>query len=326
MQDVPVTESKGRAGRDDERRNPEPRGDSKIEGTVRRPEATACDTLSAEAPIDQRILREYDLLTRSERRLADHILTSPGCINASHAAELAEAVGVSKATIARFFQRLGYGGLRAARQSGRGEAAHGREAVPKGARVQLTLAGHLASEVQNLVRSTEALRSDLITAAVQALARADKLWVVGFGDNYPLAHFARALLIRVRPDIRMIPIGGFSVPEEFASISAADALLALGVARRTRALRSVMHSATRAGARVIYVTNQSSPASAEVAEVTLRCRTGGAGMFDSVVAPVSLLSFLCASLALQIGEPAIERLKLIEEIHADWGDVLPGDF
>ena len=282
--------------------------------------------MTADAPIAQRILRHYDSLTRSERRLADYILTSPGCLDASGAAELAEVVGVSKATIARFLQRLGYGGLRAARQSGRSAKAHVREAAPKGERGQLTLASHLASEVQNLVRSTEALRSDLIAAAVQALARADKLWVVGFGDNYPLAHFARANLIRVRPDIRMIPIGGFSVPEEFASISSADTLLALGVGRRTRALRSVMRSAVGAGARVIYVTNQTSPASAEVAEVTLRCRTGGAGMFDSVVAPVSLLSFLCAALALQIGEAAIGRLKLIEEIHADWGDVLPGDF
>ncbi len=282
-----------------------------------------------EVPLAQRILHEYDSLTRSERRLADHILASPGCLHASNAAELSDAVGISKATIARFLQRLGYGGLRAARQSGRTDGAGTKSRPPAGgagARGSLTLASHLASEVQNLVRSTEALPSDLIASTVQALARADKLWVVGFGDNYPLAHFARALLIRVRPDIRMIPIGGFSVPEEFASISSQDALLALGLERRTRALRAVMRSAVRAGARVIYVTNQTSPASPEVAEVTLRCRTGGPGMFDSVVAPVSLLTFLCAALAQQLGEPAVGRLKLIEEIHADWGDVVPGDF
>jgi hypothetical protein len=49
------------------------------------------------------------------------------------------------------------------------------------------------------------------------------LWASG--DNYPLAHFARALLIRVKADIRMIPIGDFSVPEEFASIKPTDARL-----------------------------------------------------------------------------------------------------
>jgi DNA-binding MurR/RpiR family transcriptional regulator len=286
--------------------------------------------MTAETPIAQRILHEYDFLTRSERRLADYVLASPGCLYASRATELAAAVGVSKATIARFLQRLGYGGLRAARHSNASDEATTRRHRVGSAQVdewgRLTLAGHLASEVQNLVRSTEALRSDVISAAVHALARADKLWVVGFGDNYPLAHFARALLIRVRPDIRMIPIGGFSVPEEFASISGQDSLLALGVGRRTRALRSVMRSAVQAGARVIYVTNQTNPASPEVAHVTLRCRTGAAGIFDSVVAPVSLLSFLCAALANQIGEPAISRLNLIEDIHEDWGDVLTSEF
>ncbi|HTW26149.1 MAG TPA: hypothetical protein VME92_03400 [Acetobacteraceae bacterium] len=285
--------------------------------------------MTAETPLAQRILRDYDQLTRSERRLADYVLASPGCLHANGAAELAAAVGVSKATIARFLQRLGYGGLRAARHASPAGAAGApaRAGYPVPAEHgPLTLASHLAWEVQNLVRSTEALRSDQIAAAVQALARADKLWVVGFGDDYPLAHFARALLIRVRPDIRMIPIGGFSVPEEFASISGQDALLALGIGRRTRSLRAVMRSSVRAGARVIFVTSQTSPASPEVAQVTLRCRTGGAGMFDSVVAPVSLLSFLCAALALQIGGAAVERLRLIEEIHADWGDLLPGDF
>ncbi len=277
----------------------------------------------------ERILREYDGLTRSERRLADHVLASPGCLNSSSATDLAAAVSVSKATVARFMQRLGYGGLRAARQTKAQETTKKIGRLTTGGpnqRSSFTLAIHLASEVQNLVRSTEALSSDTIAAAVKALASSNKLWVVGFGDNYPLAHFARALLIRVRPDIRMFPIGGFSVPEEFASISGEDVLLALGLERRTRALRSVMRSAVTAGAKVIYVTNRTSPASSELATVTLRCRTGGVGTFDSIVAPVSLLTFLCASLAAQIGEAAIERMKVIEEIHNDWGDVLSADF
>jgi hypothetical protein len=73
------------------------------------------------------------------------------------------------------------------------------------------------------------LRAYELNQAIQSMARAEKLWVVGFGDNYPLAHFARALLIRIKADIRMIPIGGFSVPEEFASIKPTDAMIALGI-------------------------------------------------------------------------------------------------
>jgi len=169
------------------------------------------------------------------------------------------------------------------------------------------------------------VRSDELNLAIQMMARAEKLWIVGFGENYPLAHFARALLIRVKPDIRMIPIGGFSVPEEFASIGASDAMLALGVGRKTRNLRSIMRSAVHARVQVALITDQASRAGSDVATVTLRCRTKGAGVFDSVVAPVSMVTYLCSALALKLGQAAIERLHFIEQIHDEWGEVLSGE-
>ena len=182
------------------------------------------------------------------------------------------------------------------------------------------LGQHLQTDVQNLVRTIEQQRSDEMDRAVALLARADKLWVVGFGDNYPLAHFARALLIKVRPDIRMIPIGGFSVPEEFASISPSDTVLAFGVGRRTTALRNLLRSARAAGAQILFVTDLAGRAEDVEVAVTLRCRTAGAAIFDSMAAPVSLLTWLCGSLAVRVGESAIARLRTIEDIHADWGE------
>lgn len=274
--------------------------------------------------IAQRIVDEYDDLTRSERRLADLVLQSPDLLAQEGASGLASRAGVSKATAARFFRRLGYAGARVAQAETRRNldpsATAGWSHRFEGPRV--SQAQHLTSEVQNLVRSIEQIRSDELSHSVQALTRADKIWVVGFGDNYPLAHFARALLIRVRPDIRMIPIGGFSVPEEFASIRETDAVLALGVGRRTRSLRSIMRSSLRAGAHVTLVTDQLAPVNPETAHVALRCRTRGAGVFDSVVAPVSVITFLCSSMALRIGEPALVRLDYIAQIHAEWGDLM----
>ncbi|GEO42883.1 hypothetical protein SAE02_70310 [Skermanella aerolata] len=279
-------------------------------------------------PLPQRILETYDDLTRSERRLADLLLENADALVLYSASMLSVRAGISKATTARFFQRLGYPSFKSAQKEARKPAA---PASPETVRIgrfassKADLGDHLASDMQNLVRSVEQLRSDEIAQAVNLLARAEKLWVVGFGDNYALAHFARALLIRVKPDIRMVPIGGFSVPEEFASIRSTDAMLALGIGRRTRSLRSIMASAMRADAQVLLVTDQATRAATEVATVTLRCRTKGSGVFDSVVAPVSLLTYLCSTLALRIGQSAIDRLQFIERIHEEWGDILSGD-
>lgn len=275
--------------------------------------------------INDKLVDIYDDLTRSERRIADLLLETPDWATRDTSASLAIRANVSKATTARFFQRLGYGGFRDAQAEARERPDAESDMRPRFNAARASQAAHLTSELQNLNRSIEQLRSDDLELAIRAMSRGEKLWVIGFGDNYPLAHLARALLIRVKPDIRMIPIGGFSVPEEFASIKASDAVIALGIGRRTRSLRSLMRSARRAGAHVTLITDQIAPVARETADVTLRCRTRGAGVFDSVVAPVSLLTYLCSSMALRIGEPALQRLEYIGQIHSDWEDLLDDD-
>jgi DNA-binding MurR/RpiR family transcriptional regulator len=286
--------------------------------------------VSAPKPLAERILDRYDDLSRSERRLADVILENPHEILSHSAAELAHRAGVSNATAARLFKRLGYRSFREARRDSReGAGAKGTASLAANF-AQLPghgtdLALHLTSDLQNLIRSLESMRSDVLNQAIRALVAAEKIWVVGFGDNYPLAHFARALLIRIKPDIRMIPIGGFSVPEEFASITPEDTVLALGLRGGSRALLRIMRSAGDAGAKIVLVTDQTASTTAELATVCLRCRTRGAGLFDSVVAAVSLMTYICSAVATRIGEPAIERLHRIESIHDAWGDLADPD-
>src|SRR5258708_3955674 len=149
--------------------------------------------------LSQRILEAYDDLTRRERHLADLLLEDPDSLVLKSATHISEQARVSKATTARFFRRLGYLSFKTAQKIARSgdERPAGRNLPsrpPKQKAGRGELAGHLASDVQNLVRSIEALRSDELNQAIQSMARAEKLWIVGFGDTYLLAHFARALL------------------------------------------------------------------------------------------------------------------------------------
>lgn len=284
----------------------------------------------AEATLSERILEIFDDLTRNERHLADLILAQPDIVVLSTAAEISDKANVSKATTARFFKRLGYPSFRTAQKLARSGENH-KESDKRVFSTPMEktsgrseLADHLANDVQNLIKSIEAIRSDDLKEAVTFLARAEKIWVIGFGENYPLAHFARAQLIKVKSDIRMIPIGGFSVPEEFASIKTGDAVIALGIGRKTRSLSAIINSAVLSGAKVIYITDHISSGAANALCVTLRCRTQGISLFDSVAAPVSLLTYLCVGVASRIGQSAVERIGYIESIHDEWGGTLSG--
>ncbi len=279
------------------------------------------------ARLSERILEGFDELTRAERLLADHFLENPDSLALHTAEQISGQAGVSKATTARFFKRLGFPSFKTAQRMARvgdTDAGYRKRVFSEPIRKRTgrgDLADHLASDVQNLIRTIEAIRSDDLSTAVLSLARAEKIWVVGFGDNYPLAHFARAQLIKVKADIRMIPIGGFSVPEEFASIRSTDSLLALSMGRRGKTLRSILQSAKLAGAHSVSVTDQANAGGLDLADVTLRCRTNGLSFFDSLAAPVSVITYLCMAVADRIGQNAVERLRYIDNIHSEWGDL-----
>lgn len=283
--------------------------------------------MSGSRSLSQRILEHYDDMPRGERRLADLLLEDGAKIRHDTATSLAAGAGVSNATAARFFKRLGYPSFKVAQRQAREKAVpptprrlgrRGTLAIEN----QISLSAHLENEIHNLVHTVEQQRSDDFAETIRLLARGDKLWVVGFGDNYPLAHFARALLIKLRSDIRMIPIGGFSVPEEFASITSRDVMLAFAIGSRARSLRNIVGSASRAGAKVVLVTDHVGSGDAATCSVILRSRTTGASIFDSMTATVSLLTYLCAALAARIGERGVDRLRFIDSIHAEWGDLL----
>ena len=55
----------------------------------------------------QRIHRAWEALPDGERRVAEHVLDSPGELALWPANELAARAGVSGATVSRFFRRLG---------------------------------------------------------------------------------------------------------------------------------------------------------------------------------------------------------------------------
>ena len=118
--------------------------------------------------IPERILDVHGELTRSERRLADLLLSDPDVLLLHSAAELADRAGVSKATTTRFFRRLGYASSKVAQREAREGADEGGGAVrpDRMALGKATLSKHLAAEMQNLVRSVEGLRPDELARAV----------------------------------------------------------------------------------------------------------------------------------------------------------------
>jgi len=272
--------------------------------------------------IETRIQELYGELPTRERRLADLILEMQGEVAVYSATELAARAGVSKATGARLFRRLGFADFAELRQQARDERHPGSpldemEGVDSRRR---TLDVHLAQDLRNLTRTLEGMRSDTVADAVKILTRAKRLWVVGFRNSYALALYARGILTNIKDDIRLLPVGGYTVAEDLASIGPGDAVLGIAFRRRLPLMTDILKTAVQAEAKVVLLCDPIGDDCTRHADVLLRCYNRGSAVFDSYTAAISVLNLLCSGVALSLGPKAKERLDRVEHMHEAFGD------
>ena len=276
--------------------------------------------------IESRILATYGTLSRSERLLADAILAEPAGIAEYSASELADRAGVSKATAARFFRRLGYASYKMVRVAAR---EHRRWGSPLDALAEMTapletrgnLGVHLANDVTNLTRTGESIDPEQIDAAVQALMAAQRLFIMGFRNSYALAAYAFGVINTVRPNAVMLTSGNPDLVELLADLGQQDAILAVGFRRRPLILRHLLSVARERKGRTILLCDSKESKTAQLADIVLTCENQGSYLFDSYVAGMSLINFLCSALAMGLGPAAWRRLEGIEKLHESMDDL-----
>jgi DNA-binding MurR/RpiR family transcriptional regulator len=279
--------------------------------------------MAAMDPLVQRIRTTYDGLPLGERKLAEVILEMGGDFAAYSATELAARAGISKATAARLVRRLGYADFHDMRHQARANHHNGSplaelDATPAPGE---TLAQHLAHDIASLTRTIETFPAEHVQTAVNLLAKAPRLTVIGFRNSYPLAFYARDLLVQVRSQVRLLPLPGQTISEEFSQLGPDEAVLAIGFRRRPPTLSRILRIARQSGAPVVLIGDTSLGDTAKSASVVFRCLSRGSRLFDSYVAPMSLLNYLCSGIALALGAGAQERLRRIETLHDALGDL-----
>jgi DNA-binding MurR/RpiR family transcriptional regulator len=275
------------------------------------------------ATLRERIQRQYDALSLVERKLADVVLTHEKDALAYSATELAALAGVSKASSARFFRRLGFSGFQAFRQHLREGAL---SSSPLQRMAQQGTAGsplqqHIAQDAQRLQALTEEVNDDGVQVAVKTLLGARRVWVVGYRNGYMAAFYARALLTQVRTEVYLLNDATGEDAELLAEIGPQDVLLAMDFRRRTRRLSQVVAIAGDAGAALVLLTDGRASALASRAKAVFICAAQDGPVFDSYVSAISLINYLATTALCRIPQKARSRMARVEQVHARLADL-----
>lgn len=282
-------------------------------------------TVTSTLTLRDRIQAQYEALSVVDRKLADVVLVHEKNLLTYSATELATLAGVSKASTARFFKRLGFSDFQAFRQ-------HQREgASPPSPLYRMAQQGtrgsplqqHIALDAQQLQALVDSVTDSSVQQAAKLMAGARRVWVVGYRNGYMAASYARALLSQVRAEVHLLNEGAGEDAELLAEIQPSDVLLAMDFRRRTRRLSQVVGIACDAGAALVLLSDASVSALAARAQALFICPPQDEPIFDSYVSAISLINYLATATLAHVPKKARARMAAIEQAHAQLADLEP---
>jgi DNA-binding MurR/RpiR family transcriptional regulator len=262
--------------------------------------------MSTPAPLIVRLTDGTRNYSKNHRVLAKHILDHYQSVAFSTVKELAQASGVSEATIVRFAKTLdfsGYPGLqqeirRMVRADLKGTERFALTAQHKSG--SATEAGPLDAvidkELQNINGLRETLDRKALTRAVKRLHGASELVIVGTRSTAPLAHHLWFGLDKI--GIKATRFLGVT-PETYGHLNRLDhkaCVVAIGFPRYLRELVECLRFARERPLKTVTITD--SPFSPLAGDITLCTPAESASYFASHCAPLILINSLLHALSL----------------------------
>jgi DNA-binding MurR/RpiR family transcriptional regulator len=274
----------------------------------------------------QRLEDHLPSLTKSQRRIASFLLASYDEAAFFSAADLAERVNVSEATIVRFARAVGYAGFPELR---RNLQTLFRAKVSPASRLQRKLSELASSqgpvltqvlemEVQYLTEASHSIEPADFDRAVDILLGGQRVFLFGSGPSGILADLAELRLRRFGILAMAMTESGRHLLEKLQLLRPGDVLLATGFQRVRPELVAVLDHARETGCRSILLTDTLAPAFRNAADVILAARRGPVSTFHSLTVPMSILNALILAVAMARPDESLAALNRLEQLRATY--------
>lgn len=271
-------------------------------------------------------------LTPSQRLLAERVLSDPEGVAFMTVTELAAAVGINESTVVRFASGLGldgYPGLaRLCREHLREQAQLLRrfanlESFAAQARHPLDLA--VAFDQANIARSMARVDRPAWEQAVEALATAPRVHIVGLRKCHSVAHLFGFLLGLVREDVAVLGGTHGGLTDELRRVREGDCFVAASVHRYSADTVRAFDWAARRGATTVALTDNPASPLARTAGLAFYLDTTGVSVLRSMTAFVAFVQAMATAVAAARGTQARSELLVEEELLDEFGVYTTGD-
>ncbi len=268
------------------------------------------------------ILQEKEpTFSKGQKRIARYITDSYDKAAFMTANRLGKTVGVSESTVVRFAVDLGFDGYPSMQKAMREMVLNRLTSVQRievannrfGDQDVVSMVFH--SDMEKLRQTSETVSRQEFSAAVSAILKAKRVYILGVRSVAPLANFLGHYLNYMFNNVHVI--SGFSAGEMFEKIvgvNAEDVIIAFSFPRYSSSTTKGARYCRSAGATVIGITDSMDSPLGQCSDHVLVAKSDMVSLVDSLVAPLSLVNALIVAIAAKREKELSQTFANLERI------------
>ena len=263
--------------------------------------------------------------SKGQRKLAAYITESYDKAAFMTASKLGVTVGVSESTVVRFAVELGYDGypeMQKAMQEmvlNRLTSVQRIEVANDRIGKQDVVATVLQSDADKLRQTSEMVNREEFRAAVDAIKKAKRIYILGARSVAPLANFLGYYLNFMFSDVRIITASGASeVFEKLVALDSEDVVIAFSYPRYSAAtVKGAQYSRTT-GATVVGFTDSRLSPLGQNSDYVIVAKSDMVSLVDSIVAPLSVVNALIVALTAGQEQKLAKTFDALEQVWEEY--------
>lgn len=252
----------------------------------------------------QRMEELLPTFSKSQKLIANYILSHYEKAAYMTALKLGNAVNVSESTVVRFAIELGFEGYP---QLQRSLQSHIKNRLTTIQRMDVTrsrigdldpVQGVLDQDMDKIRRTMESVDREAFDNAVNTIVDARRIYIQGAMSSGILASFAHYYLRLIFDKVTLIgSVATSEIYQQMIHIGEGDVFIALSFPRYAKSTINACKFAHDCGAQIIAITDSENSPLTQYAHTTLCAYSDMVSFVDSLVAPMSLLNALIVAVS-----------------------------
>ena len=263
--------------------------------------------------------------SKGQKRIARYITESYDKAAFMTANCLGKTVGVSESTVVRFAVDLGYDGYPSMQKAmqemvlNRLTSVQRLEVASNRFGDQDVVSTVLHSDMEKLRQTGEVLDREEFQAAVDAILKAKRVYILGIRSTAALANFLGYYLNYMFRNVHVVSsVGTVEMFEKIVGINANDVVIAFSFPRYSSATTKGAQYCRSTGATVIGITDSRMSPLGENSDHVLIAKSDMVSLVDSLVAPLSIVNALIVAVAAKREKELAQTFSELERIWAEY--------